>query len=301
MLKKLTDGESKVAPPNKLTAVHFNQYFSSIGSTTISHLLTTDDNNNTENAIFWRGSNCSSRFNFSDIHLEGVRKQLFALGNTSNNDVLGFDCKLLFLGAEIIAPILTTFYNASLTNYIVISDWKVSKVTPIYDKGKGNKEEAGNYRPISLIGYIMKILFEKEIKTQLMVYLEINDLITIDQSAYRQQHNTQTALHRVIDDWLCNMLDGNLTAVCSFDITKCFDTINHSILLKKMEYYGLQSENIKWFNSYLSEREQMVSCHNTLSGKSKFQLLSRKGLCLALCYSLILRKRYKSACSLRSV
>ena len=233
MLKKLTDGESKVAPPNKLTAVHFNKYFSSIGSTTISHLLTTDDNN-TENAIFWRGSNCTTRFNFSDIHTEAVRKQLFALGNTSNNDVLGFDSKLLFLG-------------------------------------KGNTEEAGNYRPISLIGHIVKI-FEKEIKTQLILYLEINDLITIDQSAYRQQHNTQTALHRVIDDWLCNMSDGNLTAVCSFDITKCFDTINHSILLRKMEYYGLQSENIKWFKSYLNEREQMVSCHNTVSGKSTISI-----------------------------
>ena len=158
----------------------------------------------------------------------------------------------MFLGADIIAPILTTFYNASLTNKIVISDWKVSKVTPIY-KGKGNKEEAGNYRPFSLIGHIMKI-FEKEIKTQLMLYLEINDLITIDQSAYRQQHNTQTALHRVIDDWLCNMSDGNLTGVCSFDITKCFDTINHSILLRKMEYYGLQSENIKWFK-HISTKE----------------------------------------------
>ena len=269
VLKKLIDGESIVAPPNKLTAVHFNKYFSSIGSTTISHLLTTDDNN-TENAIFWRGTNCTTRFNFNDIHLEAVRKQPFALGNTSNNDVLGFDSKLLCLGADIIAPILTTFYNASLTNKIVISDWKVSKVTPIY-KGKGNKEEAGNYRPISLIGHIMKI-FEKEIKTQLMLYLEINDLITIDQSAYRQQHNTQTALHRVIDDWLCNMSDGNLTAVCSFDITKCFDTINHSILLRKMEYYGLQSENIKWFKSYLNEREQMVSCHNTVSGKSTISI-----------------------------
>ena len=99
------------------------------------------------------------RFDFMNIHLEAVMKQLFALGNTSNNDVLGFDSKLLFLGAEIIAPILTKFYNASLTNKIVISDWKVSKVTPIY-KGKGNTEEAGNYRPISLIGHIMKI-FEK--------------------------------------------------------------------------------------------------------------------------------------------
>ena len=110
------------------------------------------------------------------VHIEAVRNQLFALGNTSNNDVLGFDSKLQFLGAEIIAPILTKFYNASLTNKIVISDWKVSKVTAIY-KGNGNKQEAGNYRPISLKGHIMKI-FEKEIKTQLMVYLEINDLIT---------------------------------------------------------------------------------------------------------------------------
>ena len=97
---------------------------------------------------------------------------------------MGFDSKLLFLGAEIIALILTKWYNVSLTNKIVISDRKLSKVTPIY-KGKGNKEEAGNYMPISLIGHIMKI-FEKEIKTQLMVYLEINELITIiiDHSVY---------------------------------------------------------------------------------------------------------------------
>ena len=86
--------------------------------------------------------NCTTRFNFKDIHLEAVRKQLFALGNTSNNDVLGFDSKLLFLGADIIAPILTTFYNASLTNKIVISDWKVSTVTHIY-KGNGNKRKQG--------------------------------------------------------------------------------------------------------------------------------------------------------------
>ena len=58
----------------------------------------------------------------------------------------------------------------------------------------------------------------------------------------------------------------------SFDITKCFDAINHPILLKKIEYYGLQSENLKWFKSYLNEREQMVSCHNTLSGKSTISI-----------------------------
>ena len=59
----------------------------------------------------------------------------------------------------------------------------------------------------------MKI-FEKEIKLQVMAYLEVNKLITSDQSAYRNQHNTQTALHRVVDDWFDNVSDGNLTGVC---------------------------------------------------------------------------------------
>ena len=57
----------------------------------------------------------------------------------------------------------------------------------------------------------------------------VNNLITSDQSASRNQHNTQTALHRVVDDWLDNISDGDLTGVCSFDITKCFDAINHAM------------------------------------------------------------------------
>ena len=177
---------------------------------------------------------------------------------------------MLFLSADIIAPILTKFYNVSVETETVISDWKLSKVTPIY-KRKGSKDEAGNYRPISLISHIMKI-FEKEIKLQVMGCLEVNNLITSDQSAYRNQHNAQTALHRVVDDWLDNVSDGNLTGVCSFDITKCFDTINHAILLKKMCFYGFNDHTSKWFQSYLNKREQIVSCRNQLSGKCQLQI-----------------------------
>ena len=61
--------------------------------------------------------------------------------------------------SDIIAPILTKFYNVSVETETVISDWKLSKVIPIY-MGKGSKDEAGNYRPMSLISHIMKI-FEK--------------------------------------------------------------------------------------------------------------------------------------------
>ena len=220
--------------------------------------------------VFWRGSNCTCHFNFTEIKHCSVKKHIHALGDASNNYVLGFDSKLMYLSYDILAPILTKSYNVSIESKFVIPDWKLSKVTPIY-KGKGSKDDAGNYRPISLIGHIIKII-EKEVKLQLMSYLVSNKLITSDQSAYMKQHNTQTALHKVIDDWLYNMSDGNLTGVCSFDITKCFDTINHAILIKKFEFYGFDQCDIKWFKSYLHKGEQLVSCHNQLSGKCELQI-----------------------------
>ena len=277
VLNHLMHGHNRQSPPSTITAEKFNSFFSTIGMETVSHLQPTvfndDDNDHADGIdenIFWRGSKCTSLFNFATIQQDSVIKHLLALGDSSNNDVLEFDSKLLFLSYDILAPILTKFYNISINSKIVITDWKLSKVVPIY-KGKGSKEDTGNYRPISLIGHIMKI-FEKEVKLQVMNYLEINNLITIDQSAYMRQHNTQTALHRVVDDWLYNMSDGNLTGVCSFDITKCFDTIDHSILLRKMQFYGFQSEDVLWFQSYLHEREQIVSCHNHSSEKCKLRI-----------------------------
>ena len=82
---------------------------------------------------------------------------------------------MLFLSADIIAPILTKFYNVSVETETVISDWKLSKVTPIY-KGKCSKDDAGSYRPIRLISHIMKIV-EKEIKLQVMGYHDVTNLI----------------------------------------------------------------------------------------------------------------------------
>ena len=70
---------------------------------------------------------------------------------------------------------------------------------------------------------------------QVVTYLESNNLLRSVQSAYRAQHSTYTALHKVVDDWFYNITDGLHTTVFSFDIRKCFDTINQSILGKTME------------------------------------------------------------------
>ena len=87
----------------------------------------------------------------------------------------------------------------------------------------------------------------------------------MDQSAYLKRHSTQTSLHRVIDDWLENVNDGAITGACLLDISKCFDSINHTILLKKLEMYGITCTELTWFSSYLSGRKQVVKFHQETS------------------------------------
>ena len=84
----------------------------------------------------------------------------------------------------------------------------------------------------------------------------------MDISAYLKRHSTQIILHRVINDWLENVNDCAITGASMLDISKCFDSINHTIMLKKkLEMYGITSTELKWFFSYLRGRKQIVKFH----------------------------------------
>ena len=110
-------------------------------------------------------------FKFTSINEHSILKFLENLPNKSNTDVIGFDAKLLHIAAKVISPLLTYMFNDSLAHGCVLLDDRKTARTPVY-KGKGNKNEFGNYRPISVISHISKI-FEKCIHLQLLTYLEI--------------------------------------------------------------------------------------------------------------------------------
>ena len=121
------------------------------------------------------------------ISESAVHKSLSRLGCDSNLDILDLDSKLLKIAAPLIETFLTSVFNYSLQNGIVFNDWKYSRVTPIY-KGTGSKELCSNYRPISVVCHIAKII-EKIIQSNLHEYLIAHDLITIDQSAFLKAHS----------------------------------------------------------------------------------------------------------------
>jgi hypothetical protein len=235
----------------------FNEYFTSIGQNIISQIRSKPED------LPWKQPPCNVMFQFEMISVKSVHDLLTKLGSDSANDVIGFDSKLLFLSRDIISPILCNFFNASLTTSRVPSDWKLARVTPVY-KQKGENNDMSNYRPISVIGHIAKLL-ESGVHNQLLKYLQDNEFISYDQSAYLKYHNTQTSLHRTVDDWIDNICSKTLTGICSFDIKKCFDSIDHELLLTKMQFYGVKGTELNWFKAYLSNRSQVVKCNTQLS------------------------------------
>ena len=130
---------------------------------------------------------------------------------------------------------------------------KIAKVVSLHD----DFNDVNNYRSISNLACVSKIL-EKTVHKHVYSYLIDNDLLNSNQSSFRPHHSTETYLTDMVDNWLCNMNDEKMTRVAFIDLRKTFDTVNHSILLKKLLDMGATDLTLKWFLSYLSGRVPRV-------------------------------------------
>jgi len=121
----------------------------------------------------------------------------------------------------------------------------------------GNCKNLNNYRPISLISNFAKI-FEKIIKIRLISFLKENKLLSRNQYGFRPGNGTEYALFSTTQ-FIFNELDNSNKVIAVFlDLKKAFDTMNHKILLQILPSFGINNLSLKWFESYLKNRKQMV-------------------------------------------
>ena len=127
----------------------------------------------------------------------------------------------------------------------------------------GNEDDVSNYRPISLLPVLSKIL-EKIVADQLTLYLESNKLLSNNQHGFRPKLSTETALLELSNNVYYNIDKKKISLLLLLDLSKAFDSVNHDILMKKM--YNLKIDPL-WFKSYLSNRFQSVRIAGKLSNK----------------------------------
>ena len=169
------------------------------------------------------------------------------------------------IGHCIVSP-LTTIFNESLTMGVFPDVMKLADVVPLY-KAKEKFLET-NYRPISLLTTMSKIL-EKVVYNRVYTFLNDNNQLYANQYGFRNRHSCDNAVSDVVSHIVKN-LEANKTSVALFlDLSKAFDTLDHDLLLHKMERYGLRGVVLDWFRSYLQDRKLRVKCKPTSSGKTE--------------------------------
>ena len=123
-----------------------------------------------------------------------------------------------------------------------------------------------NYRPIFLLSIISKV-FEKVVFLQLSSYFIENNLSHDGQYGFREKHSAELATMELMDRVISALGDKDVPISLFMDLSKTFDALDHTTLLHKLKYYGINGFTLHWFNSHLSSRSQYVVINNVLSTK----------------------------------
>ena len=157
-----------------------------------------------------------------------------------------------------ISPFLTKIIDLSMSSSSVPLNLKEAYITPLLKKPTLDKSDINNYRPISNLSVLSKLL-ERAICTQLVSCLNVNSFMPRHQSAYHRRHLTETALALVFSELISALDDGNLALMALLNLSAAFDCVDHDILLSRLNItYGIRNTVHSWMSSYLSGRTQFV-------------------------------------------
>lgn len=236
----------------------FNEYFADVGKKTFEKSQE-NLNHEPQNQVNNELNPNHTIFKAEPVDISTV---ILTIKELNDTNAVGSD-NIPFKFIKDCLPVVV-FYILIIINTSIVSStfprkWKYPHVIPFFKSG--DKDEVSNYRPISLLPIMSKIL-EKIVAKQLMTYLENNHILSNHQHGFRANLSTETALMKVTEKLYSNIDNKKISLLMLLDLSKAFDSVSHDILIKKLLLYNIDPS---WFQSYLSDRQQSVRINDVVS------------------------------------
>ena len=233
---------------NKLDIANkFNAFFTNIGINLANNITYTGQ----KNFEHYLKKTQNYRFELSNTDEQTILKTIETLPTKNSSGFDGISSKLFKKLAPTIIKPLTLLLTQVFNTGIFPDKLKVAKVIPVFKKG--NPTIINNYRPISLLPVVSKVM-EKILANQLSSYFESKKLFVNNQYGFRDGHSTEYAALELVDRIITKMDNNEVPISIFLDLSKAFDTLNHKILLNKLKYYGIEGVPLQLFKSYLTNR-----------------------------------------------
>ena len=247
----------------RIIANKFNEYFTSLASRLNEKFLSDGglQIEQLESFTQFMSKSVPGSIFLEDTNPEEIVKIISDFQNGKASDI---PIVVIKKTSNLISVPLARLYNDCLRDGLFPDVFKTGKVTPIYKKD--NKESIENYRPVSILPIFGKI-FEKIIYTRLYSFFMAKRILHEDQFGFRKGHSTTHALHKSVESIREKLKNGKHVLGIFIDLSKAFDTLDHRILLSKLERYGIRGTALSLMANYLQGRSQYVNFNGTSSEK----------------------------------
>jgi exonuclease III/thymidine kinase len=242
------------------TANFFNNYFVNVASSLASNV-------SIQNALNYMSPSLKSFsiFEFKKTSKTDIIRICKKLKNKKSNDLWHMSTYLLKLIIDSMAQSIALIINMCLEQGVFPDKLKIARIIPIYKKG--DKDDPGNYRPVSILPVFSKI-FESVVSEQLTEYVAQNNILHPQQFGFQKGKNTSDSIASLVKTILEAMDQKNDTYGVFCDLSKAFDCVNHEILIQKLRHYGIADKEILFFKSYLENRQQITEMDSIRSQAS---------------------------------
>ena len=260
--------DNEVVSDGLLVANAFNKFYTTVADDLVKQLPASENKYNksfVENFYKDRGVIPNS-FSLHVVSQKDITNYVKILNPKKSTGLDGISSRFLRDASGAISSQLQYVMNMSINSSQVPDLLKSAKVIPIYKKE--SKTEVTNYRPVSILCSLSKIL-ERIVCDQVEDYLVKNSILYEFQSGFRSKYSTATCLTYLHDFVRKEISLGRYVGMVMIDLRKAFDTVNHTILCDKLKAVGFDSSTVSWFQSYLQNRTQLVNVNGVSSDVMK--------------------------------